>query len=278
MKFLLVSILICFICSTVSSQIIDNYLIEYNADSVRAELENAPYFTLFRDNYLIGGTTIGDKPTSTNSDVKFQLSVQQRITKSKLPFDTYLFLQYTQKAFWNVFENSLPIRDLNFNPGLGIGHLIIYKNRYIGKAYLMAEHESNGKDSIDSRSWNKISLGAAILLNKNFEVQAKVWYPIIDGRHSKDILEYNGIFQLGGNFRNNNEKFQVGLLFSKRKTWHFNFNVQVDISYKLTKNGNQSLFLQYYNGYGEGLLDYKVHQSKIRLGFVIKPRNDFSIY
>lgn len=76
----------------------------YNADSIRGILDKMPYFTLFKDNYFVGGTTLGHKPTAANSDVKFQLSIAQRLTKSKLPFDTYLFIQYTQKAFWNVFQ------------------------------------------------------------------------------------------------------------------------------------------------------------------------------
>ncbi len=262
---------------TIYGQLINTPVPVYNADSVRAELDKGPYFTLFRDNYFIVGTTMGETPTKTNSDVKFQLSISQKLTRSRLPFDTYLFLQYTQKAFWNVFENSLPIRDLNFNPGLGLGHLIVYKNRYIGKGYLMIEHESNGKDSIFSRSWNKVTLGATIMLNHNFNVQGKVWYPIIDGRNNQDILKYNGIFQIAGNYRINNERFQIGLILTKRKTWKMNFNTQLEISYKFNKNENQYIFLQYYNGYGESLLEYKQHQSRIRIGFVIKP-HDFSLY
>ena len=81
---------------TIGEKIVAN---AYNADSVRAVWDKMPYFTLFKDNYFIGGTTLGGKPTSVNSDVKFQLSIAQRLTKSKLPFDTYLFIQYTQKAF-----------------------------------------------------------------------------------------------------------------------------------------------------------------------------------
>ncbi len=82
--------------------------LEYNADSVRAVLDKAPYFTLFKDNYFIGGTTIGHKPTAANSDVKFQLSIAQRLTKSKLPFDTYLFIQYTRKPFGMFSRNLCP--------------------------------------------------------------------------------------------------------------------------------------------------------------------------
>ena len=65
----------------------------------------------------------------------------------------------------------------------------------------MVEHESNGKDSIFSRSWNKITLAAAVLLNKNWEVQFKGWIPIVDGKENKDILKYNGIFQVAANYQ-----------------------------------------------------------------------------
>ena len=248
----------------------------YNADSVRAILDKHPYFSLFKDNYFIGGIPIGEKITSRNSDVKFQISVSQRLTKSKLPFDSYLFLQYTQKAFWNVFQASLPMRDLNFNPGIGLGHLIIRKNKYIGKAYVMVEHESNGRDSIENRSWNKLTLGAAVLLNKNWEVQFKGWIPVIDGKENDDILKYNGIFQVAANYRTDNRRFNLGLILTKRLTW-FSFNTQVELSYKFNNNENQYFFVQYYNGYGENLLEYNQFKSILRVGFVIKPQ-DFSLY
>lgn len=273
--FLYVLFISCFV--SVSAQVlVQDPKLEYNADSVRAVLDKAPYFTLFKDNYFIGGTTIGHKSTAANSDVKFQLSIAQRLTKSKLPFDTYLFIQYTQKAFWNVFQKSLPMRDLNFNPGIGLGHLIIHHNKFIGKGYLMLEHESNGKDSTASRSWNKVTFATAIVLNKNWEAQFKTWIPIVDGKYNKDLLKYNGIFQMAANFRTDNKRFNCGVILTKRKTW-FSFNTQVELSYKFNNNENQYFFLQYYNGYGENLLEYNHFKSMLRIGFVIKPQ-DFSIY
>lgn len=114
MKKTIISFLFLLVCGMAHSQVLAKGPEEsYNADSIRAILDKSPYFTLFKDNYFIGGIPIGNKPTARNSDVKFQLSIAQRLTKSKLPFDTYLFLQYTQKAFWNVFQESLPMRDLN---------------------------------------------------------------------------------------------------------------------------------------------------------------------
>lgn len=272
-------ILLVFVCTASGrAQLLENKIITntYNADSVRAVLDKMPYFTLFKDNYFIGGTTIGHKPTSKNSDVKFQLSIAQRLTKSKLPFDTYLFIQYTQKAFWNVFQKSLPVRDLNFNPGIGLGHLIIHHNKYIGKGYLMIEHESNGRDSTESRSWNRITLATALVLSNNVEVQFKIWAPIVDGKYNKDLLKYNGIFQLAANYRTDNKRFNCGLILTKRKTWG-SFNTQIELSYKFNNKENQYFFLQYYNGYGENLLDYNKFKSMLRIGFVIKP-SDFSLY
>ncbi len=249
----------------------------FNADSVRRVIDNRPYFTMFKDNYFLGGFPVNKQPTDMNSDVKFQLSISQRITKSKLPFDTYLFIMYTQKAFWNVFQESMPMHDLNFNPGIGLAHLIIHENRYIGKAMLLLEHESNGKDSIWSRSWNKITLGASVLVNKNLELQLKTWIPIIDSDNNRDILNYAGIFQFSADFMTTNRNFSAAAIITKRQGWNMNFNTVVELSYKFRKKENQYFFLQYYNGYAENLLDYNKFKSMLRLGFVIKP-TDFSFF
>lgn len=280
MKRFIILVCMCFFVSLSWGQILEeknvDVKVRYNVDSVRAVLDKMPYFTLFRDNYFSGGIPLGTKPTGHNSDVKFQLSISQRLTKSKLPFDSYLFIQYTQKAFWDVFRESLPMRDLNFNPGIGLGHLIIRHNKYIGKAYLMLEHESNGRDSIDSRSWNKITLSCALVLNDNWETQFKTWIPIIDGENNKDILKYNGIFQFAVNYRTCNKRLQIGALITQRKAW-FGFNTQLELSYKFNKRENQFFFIQYYNGYGENLLEYNQYKNMLRVGFVIKPQ-DFSLY
>jgi phospholipase A1 len=248
----------------------------YKADSIRNVLDNGPFFSLYKDNYFIGGIPFGDKMKAANSNVKFQLSVRQKLTRSRLPFDTYLYIQFTQKTIWNVLEESLPIHDMNFNPGIGLGHLIIHKNKYIGSAYLMLEHESNGKDDELSRSWNKVSFGGNLLLSKDMEMQLKTWIPIIDSRNNRDILKYNGLAQGVLSYWTPNQRLNATLV----TTWRagmFAFNTQWELSFKINNNENQYMFLQYYNGYGENLLDYNTHRSILRFGFVIKPQH-FSIY
>lgn len=235
------------------------------------------FFTIQRQLLHRGYDHREPKPTNKNSDVKFQLSISQRLTKSKLPFDTYLFITYTQKAFWNVFQESLPMYDLNFNPGIGLSHLVIHRNRLIGQVSLLIEHESNGKDSIWSRSWNKISFMGALAVDRNVELQFKTWIPIIDSGNNRDILKYCGIFQLAGSYISDNRRFGATVILTKRSGWNFNFNTVIELNARLFPNENQYFFIQYYNGYGEGLLDYNKFHSRLRVGFVIKPQN-FSNY
>lgn len=243
-----------------------------NADSVRREYDNGPYFTLYKDNYFVGGVTLGSKITRYNSDVKFQISISQRLTKSSLPFNTYLFLFYNQKVFWNVFEKSMPVRDFNFNPGLGLSKLLIVKDRIVGKASVLIEHESNGRDSLNSRSWNKVSFCGSFFISPQFMIHAKYWIPIIDGENNRDILKYSGIYQNGIQVMSRNKKLGFAVTLIKRSGWNFNFNTVVELNYHMSNKANQYLFLQYYNGYGESLLDYKQYHSRLRFGIVIKPK------
>lgn len=254
----------------VSGQIVTVNNERIDTDSMRREFDRGPYFGLYKDNYFIFGPPVGKTPNKSNTNVKFQISISQRLTKSTLPWNTYLYLFYTQKVFWNVLEESLPMTDLNFNPGIGIAKPLFVKNRFIGKLMFQIEHESNGRDSIESRSWNRITFGANILIDANFSVHGKVWIPIVDGENNKDILDYCGIYQIGTSYQSN--RFGASVVLVKRRGWKLNYNTIVELSYKLGNNQNQYLFLQYYNGYGEGLLEYNKFKSQLRVGFVIKPR------
>ncbi|MBD5251481.1 MAG: phospholipase A [Bacteroides sp.] len=243
-----------------------------DADSIRRAFDSGPYFGLYKDNYFIFGTPVGQKITRHNSNIKFQISIAQRLTRSTLPWGTYLFLFYTQKCFWNILENSMPMTDLNFNPGVGLTKPLFVRGRYVGKINLIAEHESNGKDGTASRSWNRITLGGSIMIDPRFTVHGKAWIPIIDGMENKDILDYCGIYQVGAQYMSLNERFGLSATLVKRKGWKMNYNTIIELNYRIFSRDNQYLFFQYYNGYGEGLLAFKEFHSMARVGFVIKPR------
>lgn len=240
-------------------------------DSLKREQRYGPFFGFYKDNYFTVGTSTIHRPSQYNSDVKFQISLGIRLTNNTLPLGTYIFLMYTQKAFWNVFENSLPMHEINFNPGIGIARPFFIGNRYVGKLTLLLEHESNGKDGPNSRSWNKVSLSGSALINEWLMVHSKFWIPIVDGMNNKDIIRYSGIWQTGFVAHTPTKKLSLGVTLVKRAGWNLNFNTIVDFIWRVSDKTNLNLLLQYYNGYGENMLDYKQFHSRLRLGIVFRP-------
>ena len=246
-----------------------------NADSIVNDFDSRPAFGIYKDTYFVGGTALNTKPTEFNSDVKFQISFRHRLTKSILPLHSHLFLQYSQKAIWNVFEESLPFHDLNFNPGIGIQNLVVYNGKLVGNGTIMLEHESNGRDGEASRSWNKVSVAYAAVIDPRLEVYFKTWIPIIDGQQNKDILKYCGIFQTGTQFISADRRWVADVTFVKRQGWNLNFNTILNVGFRFSKRDNQYLMLHFYDGYGENLLDYNKYHCRLRIGILIRP-NFFS--
>lgn len=263
---------LCFGCAEANAQLIRTDYKENITDSLRDEFDRGPYFTLYRDNYFVVGTDPVHRPTADNSDVRFQISIAQRLTKSRLPFGTFLFLAYTQNVAWDVFKNSMPMHDFTFNPGVGIGKPLFSKGRFLGKATLMLEHMSNGRDSIQSRSWNRVALGASIMIDEQLTVDGKAWVPIVDGMNNKDIIKYVGLFQGGVTYISRNRKFGASVHIVKRGNWKLDFNTTIDLFWRPWDRANQYFFMQWFNGYGETLLDYNVFHNRLRVGIVIKPR------
>lgn len=241
-------------------------------DSIKKEIDYGPFFGLYKDTYFIVGTKVPGKPTAYNSDVKFQISFAIRLTNAVLPWNSYLFLAYTQKTFWNVFQESLPMGDINFNPALGWTKPFFSQNRYVGKLSLILEHESNGRDGASSRSWNRVSVAGMAFIDPWLMVHAKFWIPIVDGENNKDIIKYSGIWQSGVLITTPDKKFGFGITWVKRGNFKLDFNTIWEFSWRISKKTNINLFAQYYNGYGEDLLHYNQFRSMLRVGLVFKPK------
>lgn len=241
-------------------------------DSIKKELDYGPFFGLYKDTYFIVGTKFPGKPTPYNSDVKFQISFAVRLTKAVLPWNSFLFLSYTQKAFWHVFQESLPMGDINFNPAIGWSKPFFNQGRYVGKLTLMLEHESNGRDGDASRSWNRVSVYGMAMIDEWLMVHAKLWIPIIDSGNNRDILKYCGIYQSGIVVSVPRPRLNFRFTWVKRSGFNLNFNTIVEASWQVSPKSPLNLFLQYYNGYGENLLYYNQFRSMLRVGIAFRPK------
>ena len=253
------------------------WYLQISKDEILRLLDNQPSFEMYKDNYIITGVPTNEAISKSTADVKFQVSVCQRLTKTVLPFNTFLMLTYTQKSFWNIYQKSSPFDDNNYNPGLAFVKPVIPGNRLKGIVIVACEHESNGKDSIKSRSWDYLTLSGTYFFNTYFSVQAKVWAGIpgqpdedYGGCGNPDLFKYRGYGLVTLNYRSLNDKFRVSAIINPR-TKFGDFNTQLELNFKLNTKVNQYLFIQWHNGYGESLLEYNRYSSMIRVGICIKP-------
>src|SRR5699024_6641181 len=84
-------------------------------EAVEEHLDETPAFSNYKDIYFIGGVPLNMDIDKASSDVKYQISFKQMLFNKTFFWDTYLYLTYTQKAFWQIFEESSPFEEINFN-------------------------------------------------------------------------------------------------------------------------------------------------------------------
>ncbi len=244
--------------------------LEISEEDALKMADRLPSFAVYKDTYFVTGVPLNKKITSNTADASFQVSIRQRLTKSVLPFKTFAYLTYTQKSFWDVYAQSSPFRDTNYNPGLGLGKYLFYDNKLVGAAFAQVKHESNGRDGEDSRSWNYISLSMKYLFNARFSLAGEFWIPWVDGENNGDLLDYRGIGFVSLNYISNKHKWWVAADINPRKGF-MNVNTNITVAYRLSEKFNQYLFAKFYQGYGEGLLDYNKYTMNVRVGICIKP-------
>jgi phospholipase A1 len=253
--------------------------LDISEDEVRHRLDSTHSFGILKENYIITGNPLNKPINVDNADVKYQISFRQRLTNSYLPFNTFIFISYTQKSFWNIYKKSSPFRDTNFNPGIGFGrYLISDDNNYMGSVFLQLEHESNGKDSLDSRSWDFASISGKYYFNDKLFFRAKVWLPLVllMENTNTDLLTYKGYGNFSVDFRTNNNRWWFSANITPRRNV-ITMNTTLSTAFRISEKFNQYLFFELYNGKGDSLLEYKDYDLKLRVGMCIKP-DFFSVF
>lgn len=240
-------------------------------DQVYDTIQEMPSFSTYQDNYFISGVPTNKAITKNNSDIKYQISFKQFVSRATLPLNSYLFLTYSQKAFWNVYSLSSPFEEINFNPGIGLGKPVFNKEgRIFGLAELKFEHESNGRDSLDSRSWNRITGAFHTPLGRRTILSVKAWVPFAYTENHPDILDYVGLGEVKVEQTIINNRLIADLTIRKGLKG-LKGAASTRILYKLFNNsGNQYVMLEWFAGYSESLIDYNQYTSMVRLGYVIK--------
>lgn len=241
---------------------------EYNGEDttiniLRIKTHDTNYFLPFA--YTFHGRP--NDPKYKQAETKFQFSVK------KVLFENMLFLGeswnfgYTQTAWWQMYAESAPFRELNYAPELfvsfpfsGFGWL---KSMSVGFM-----HQSNGKDGADSRSWNRVYANA-VFHHKRFVFLPRLWYIVPESSldENKDIRKYLGNFDAKIAYLGR-DTFAYILLRNNLNFKHNKGAVEINAGFDLFDNG-VFWFVQYFNGYGESLIDYQRYINKLGIGFVV---------
>jgi phospholipase A1 len=246
------------------------------AANIRADTVPEPVLSPYEPMYFLMG------PSGTNT-ARFQFSFKYRLFDERgVPAKLFAPLGkahfgYTQTSLWDIGGTSSPFRDTSYKPSL-----FYYEPQIDASAdgrYLMGlqagiEHESNGRDGARSRSINiayiKPSWRWFIDDEHYFSVAPKI-YSYLERADNNDIGQYRGHVDLELRYGKRD-----GWLFSSllRKGNGSGYSAQLDASYPLRQpffaNAGGYIHFQYFNGYGETLLDYNVRRSpQFRIGFSI---------
>ncbi|OGR61510.1 MAG: hypothetical protein A2X34_10795, partial [Elusimicrobia bacterium GWC2_51_8] len=233
--------------------------------------------------------SINHWPANSSAQVKFQISMKFRILEPNLYVLKYnlfpAYIGYTQKSLWNEGQRSMPFEESNYNPEFFLDYpvnaLSIGRIKLRNIIVCPLEHESNGLNGPQSRSWNrhyimlkfglesdeKLEIANSFLADKAL-LYVKFWQA--SGFSEEDaylrsigsrykFLDYMGCgeagisarnFLWGGSLKNHQLDIKTPIFRNSRKnSYELEFRQQLP-------NMNFALYLQYRYGYGETLLRF----------------------
>lgn len=206
------------------------------------------------------------------AEAKFQFSLEFDVWRNVLGQDMDLYFGYTQQAWWQMYnrDDSSPFREVNHEPELGVilRPDLSLLGMQMRQLRLGVVHHSNGRDEPLSRSWNRV-FSTVILDRGDFATALRVWYriPESDARDDNpDITDFYGNFEWYGFYKW--RRNTLGIMVRNNLQRNDNRGaLQVDWSYPLSER--LKFYMQYFNGYGESLIDYDHSTHRLGVGLML---------
>jgi phospholipase A1 len=245
-------------------------------------------FTFYRPNYILPAVwsdEVNDAPSTPtqpvfnppgsldSTEAEFQLSFKLKMWEDMFGSQSALWLGYTQKSFWQVYNEDLsrPFRETNYEPEIIWTTPTDYEIFGL-KGRLLAfglVHQSNGRSDPLSRSWNRIYAMVA-LENGPFVMQIKPWYRLSesdDKDDNPDITDYIGAAEFLFFYKWRQEytaTLRLRTTFQSDPSWG---SAQLDLRFPITQDLKG--YFQVFSGYGESMIDYNFRKTAVGLGVSI---------
>jgi phospholipase A1 len=214
-----------------------------------------------------------------NYEAQFQISLKLPIAEGVFTTNDAIYGGFTLRAFWQLYNTgvSAPFRETNYEPEV-FWIAPLSWNPFGGDATLMSlglSHESNGRTQPTSRSWNRIYAGL-VWERSRYVYYLKAWWRIPErekddpldphGDDNPDIEDYMGNFEFTVAYRKFDHEVSA-MLRNNLDTDDNRGALQLDWTFPV--EGRYRGYLQYFNGYGESLIDYDAHINRIGIGILL---------
>lgn len=223
------------------------------------------YYTANPDQAVYANNT-PDNQKVKNAEFKAQLSFM-------FPLWPHMFgnqnvslnVSYTQLMYWQFYAKSQYFRETDYEPAVFVSYNF-HKNWLL---YTGVMHESNGRGGEYERSWNRAYMNL-MFSRGNWMVSIEPWILIFKAQssdlHNPDIKRYlgNGRLLLAYKFGKNEVSFM------SRNNLQSGFKrgaIELTYSYHLLKH--LYLYTQYFNGYGQSLIEYNHRTQAYGIGVAL---------
>lgn len=220
----------------------------------------------------------GTGETIQKLEFKFQLSVKMKVWNNMFGDNGDLYLAYTNTSWWQAYDrsSSSPFRETDHEPELFVDFDTDWHfgDVHIRQFRIGLDHQSNGRGGSLSRSWNRVEAQFAGQLG-DFYFMLRPWWRIPENKKSSpsdstgddnpDIEKYLGYGEFYLLYKWHRQNFAVMLRDNLR---HDNKGaIQIDWSFPISERIRG--YVQYFNGYGESLIDYNASVNRIGIGIML---------
>jgi outer membrane phospholipase A len=213
---------------------------------------------------------------------RFQLSFKYRLFDlgsgfgRDQPWLSGFYFGYTQNSLWDLSSESRAFRDTSYRPQFFWKWDRADEKTFVDSVRVGFEHESNGRDGPRSRSINVAFVRPEWHHRRGngheLQFTPKI-YSFLDRDENPDIHHYRGY--IDWRLRYDAAGEWVSTMTARRGT-----TGKGSLLLDLSRRARDLRFgpvggyfhLQYFNGYGEDILDYNLRRkSQVRVGFAIVP-------
>ncbi|MCW8195435.1 phospholipase A [Proteobacteria bacterium 005FR1] len=201
-------------------------------------------------------------------EMKFQYSLKVPVGGNFLLDDDQLYFAFTQRSLWQAYNRDLssPFRETLYEPEL-LWTIPLRQPLFGGRLTaidLGINHQSNGRSGEFSRSWNRLTFEAT-WADTDWSLGLRLWQRIEEDAEdddNPDITDYLGHGELRLGYKWDQYRFTSILRNADGR-------MSADLSFSWPLNEKLSGFVQFYNGYGETLVDYDNRMRRIGFGFIL---------